>query len=515
MKIFISYAESDLQTARLMYDFLQKAGLNPWMDEDILPGETVSHTVRQAIRDSSYFLALLSKKALSESGPIQRQLRIALRKSEEHPEDMIFIIPVRLEKCEVKNEFLRDIKPLDLFESSEAELEKLLRIFIHENQKNKKGASLSPLLQMDSESGRSLMKKFKKANFRKRLIWGLCLLLMAGLWYFSPLLHFHPKVDAHLASATRFLNSGMYSDALAQYEQALALCPECPKAVTGKKKAEFFKEAAENEYNPGDMLARLKNIPGLPEDDPHIGLLTGNMNARLGEEEKAERIYLEITRKEPEFAEAWFSLGVLYHKQGNREKARSMYEKAVRISENNFRYLDNLAYSCLETGQYGRAVESYEKLLNADASFLLAYAEIAKALWMDKKPDMALFYQGNLMKKMGNPMIADFPLNKAPWFFPVNGKSVILDNLTAKKYYAIYSLAATYCLLGLASEVELYVNKADRLKIESEDAIPVQYIQTLIEHDLSDIEGKYPEDSNIRTRAGEFRNRFLTADQLR
>ncbi len=490
-------------------------------EENTFLSEYTGYTVRQAIYESAYFLALLSKKSLSEHGPTQHQLRIALRKNEEHAKNTIIIIPVRIDDCKIEQESLLDIQPLDLFQSPETELEKLLRVFIHENCGEKNGNSPCPFPQMDTKSVRKLIEKFKTSesdpkppHSRKRLIWGICFLLMLiiGLWYIFSLIHFHPKpVDDYLKSATRFLNRGMYSEALAQYEQALKLCPECPIVLTGRKKTEFFREVAETDFNPGALIERLKNIPGVSEDDLHVRLLTGNINAQMGKGEKAESIYLEITRKEPEFAEAWFSLGVLYHKQGNREQARNMYEKAVRISENNFRYLDNLAWIDLEAGQYQSAVQSYKKMLAADNNFLLAYAEIAKALWMDKKPKKALFYQRNLIKKMENPRIAYYPLNKDPWFFPLKDESVILDKQKTKKYYAAYSLAGACYLLGSISEAETYVEKAEKIQIGPVDAIT---IRTLIDQDISEIQEKYAEVDEIKNRAKEFR-RLITTPRIK
>ncbi|MCP4110719.1 MAG: TIR domain-containing protein [Desulfobacteraceae bacterium] len=496
-QIFISYAQFDEDFATKLYDILEQAGLNPWMNTDIVPGERITHTVRQAIHNSTYFLALLSKKSLSESGRIHRELSIAIDKGQEDSDHKIFIIPVRLDDCKADKEFLIDIQPVDLFQSPETELEKLLRLLITE-EKNE--YPLSPFLQMNVESVRKLVKKPERPRSRYLVLWGMIIL---GLLCFFTLFHLrHKSVKDNLKSANRFLNNGMYSEALDQYEQALKNCLGCAKVLADKKKAEFFKETAETDYNPGTMIERLKNIPGVPENDPHIRLLTGNMYVQMRKDEKAEDIYLEIIQEEPELAEAWFSLGILYHKQGNRKHARKMYEKAVSISEHNFRYLDNLAWIDIETGQYHDAVQSYKKMLDGDKNFLLAYAEIAKALWMDKKPGTALDNLRILMKKIENPRITDHPVNKAPWFFPLKDESVIIDNLSTKKYYAAYSLAASCYMLGYTSEAETHLKKAEKLQIEYADAIN---IRTLINHDISEIREKYAEHDEIIKRAEIFR----------
>jgi len=513
MKIFISYAQCDFENARQLYDILEKAGLNPWMDTNILPGETVSHAVRQAIQESDYFLALLSQKALSQSGRIHKELLLAKEKSEENPDHKIFVIPVRLEDFEIDKEFLHDRQPLDLFQSPEKELEKLLRVFIPENTEKDKTDSPSPvpLLVPDSESVRIFIQKARKPNPRNLILFCTCflILLISGLWYiiFPP----HPENES-LKSGDLYLNSGRYAEALAKYELALGRNPDSSQAQTGRKKAEIFNEVVETEYKPEDMLTRLENIPGIPKDDPHIRLMTANLYAQTGKEKQAEDIYLEIIRNHPEIAEAGFSLGVMYNKQGKKELARNMYEEAVKISKDNLRYLDNLAWIYFETGQYGKSFQSYEKMLKDDDRFLLAYAEIAKALWMNKQPELALRHLKTLAEKIEDDRISGNAVNKDSWFFPVENEHVILDNLTAKKYYAAYSLAVTYYLLGDTFKAETQVNKAKTLNAEYSD---MKNISILIDQDISDIEKKFPESNEIKNRAEKFRKKFLTADQIR
>jgi len=491
-----------------MYDILKEAGLNPWMDTDIGPGEKIKETVSRAIRESDYFLALLSQKALSEKGRIHKELILAKEKSEENPDHTIFVIPVRLDNCNVDKEFLSDIQTVDLFQAPEKELGKLLKA-IHENQKKKNEPSSAPLLVPDSKSVRILIQKFRKPDPRDLIVFCTCflILLISGLWYIFPP---NPEKES-LKSAALYLNSGMYAEALAKYEQALGLNPKSSEAKTGKRKAEFFKEVEETEYKPEEMLARLEKIPGIPKEDPHIQMLTGNLYAQTGKEKQAEEIYHEIIRNHPEIAEASFSLGVMYNKQGKKELARNMYEEAVKISGDNLRYLDNLAWACFETGKYSMAVQFYEEMRKTDDSFLLTYAEIAKSLWMNKEPDKALKHLKTLAEKIEDDRISGNAVNKGSWFFPLGNENVILDNLTAKKYYAAYSLAATCYLLGRTSEAKEQVNKAKTLNAEYSD---MKNISILIDQDISDIEKKFPENNEIKNRAEEFRTQFLTPDQI-
>lgn len=128
MQVFISYAKDDAEIARKLYVGLKSHGITPWMEsEDLLAGQNKKQTIRQAIKSSQYFLALLSHNSLTQRGFVQKELKIALDLLDEFPENETFVIPVRLEKCEPQSEALEDIYPVDLFPSYEDGFQKIMR----------------------------------------------------------------------------------------------------------------------------------------------------------------------------------------------------------------------------------------------------------------------------------------------------------------------------------------------------------------------------------------------------
>jgi hypothetical protein len=127
-QIFISHAESDKEIALRLYDDLAQAGLSPWMAEkDLLPGQNRQNAIRKAIRGSQCFLALLSEDSVSKRGQVQREFKIAKDFQDEHPADGIFIIPVRVEDCEAVDPDMQELQSVDLFQSYEEGLDRLLR----------------------------------------------------------------------------------------------------------------------------------------------------------------------------------------------------------------------------------------------------------------------------------------------------------------------------------------------------------------------------------------------------
>jgi len=106
IKIFISYASADLEKVRQLYQDLKEAGFQPWLDrEDLLPGQDWKYAIRQAIRESSFFLACLSNNSVEKRGFVQTELKIGLDIFKEFPGGKIFLIPVRLEECSIPESF--------------------------------------------------------------------------------------------------------------------------------------------------------------------------------------------------------------------------------------------------------------------------------------------------------------------------------------------------------------------------------------------------------------------------
>jgi hypothetical protein len=116
VQTFISYAPEDEEEVKSLYRKLFNAGFKPWMDKrDILPGERWDSSIRRAIRQSDFFLACLSANSVNKLGWIQREIKVALDIWQEKLEGDIYLIPVRLEDCEVP-ESLSGFQWVDLFE---------------------------------------------------------------------------------------------------------------------------------------------------------------------------------------------------------------------------------------------------------------------------------------------------------------------------------------------------------------------------------------------------------------
>jgi hypothetical protein len=89
----------------------------PWIDEDeLLPGQDWQKEIPRAVKASDVVIVCLSN-AFNKAGYRQKEVRLALDAADEQPEGTIFLIPLKLEPCDVPIQ-LRRWQWVDLFDST-------------------------------------------------------------------------------------------------------------------------------------------------------------------------------------------------------------------------------------------------------------------------------------------------------------------------------------------------------------------------------------------------------------
>src|SRR5690606_28529933 len=101
-KVFISYAKEDYELAEKLYNYLLDNGFNPWLDKKkLLPGQQWDFEIKKGLREANYVILLLSSNSVKKRGYVQREFKLALKYYEEKLEEDIYLIPIKLNKCEV------------------------------------------------------------------------------------------------------------------------------------------------------------------------------------------------------------------------------------------------------------------------------------------------------------------------------------------------------------------------------------------------------------------------------
>jgi hypothetical protein len=103
LRVFLCHAREDKPTVRELRRRLACEGwIDPWLDEEkISLGQHWTTVIEDALDSSDLVIIFLSKNSVQKEGFVQRELNYAWELSLEKPRNVIFLIPFRLDECEV------------------------------------------------------------------------------------------------------------------------------------------------------------------------------------------------------------------------------------------------------------------------------------------------------------------------------------------------------------------------------------------------------------------------------
>lgn len=103
LKVFLSYASQDKPSVRELSRRLVGEGwIETWQDEkNLLPGQDWRVKIEEAVEEADVVIIVLSQNSVTKEGHVQKELRYAREIALEKPEDTIFLIPLRLDECDV------------------------------------------------------------------------------------------------------------------------------------------------------------------------------------------------------------------------------------------------------------------------------------------------------------------------------------------------------------------------------------------------------------------------------
>lgn len=126
-KVFLAYAAEDMEVVDRLHQSLAGQGFRPWMDRHaLMPGQNWPRAIEGAIRTTDYFVACLSRQSVGKRGTFQSELRFAMESARRVPLDELFLLPARLEECQVPAAIREQWQYVDLFPDFAAGVEKLV-----------------------------------------------------------------------------------------------------------------------------------------------------------------------------------------------------------------------------------------------------------------------------------------------------------------------------------------------------------------------------------------------------
>lgn len=117
LKVFICHSKDDKPKVRELYRRLVDDVVDVWLDEEkLMPGQDWDLVIRKAVRESDVVVICLSNDSITKAGYVQKEIRFALDVADEQPEGAIFLIPAKLEECQVPSR-LSKLQWVNLFDN--------------------------------------------------------------------------------------------------------------------------------------------------------------------------------------------------------------------------------------------------------------------------------------------------------------------------------------------------------------------------------------------------------------
>jgi hypothetical protein len=101
-QVLLSYGRPDVAVVHSVWKTLREARVSAWMDiENIRAGEDWRPAIKAAMKVSQLVVVFLSKRVVAREGYLQAEIVDALDMQRTKPPGSIFIVPVRLDDCEL------------------------------------------------------------------------------------------------------------------------------------------------------------------------------------------------------------------------------------------------------------------------------------------------------------------------------------------------------------------------------------------------------------------------------
>jgi len=116
LRVFLCHSSQDKPIVRELYQrLLAESWIDPWLDEEkLLPGQDWDLEIEKAVESADAVIVCVSGKSVTKEGYVQKEIRKVLDIALEKPEETIFIIPLRLDDCELPRR-LRSLHYVDYF----------------------------------------------------------------------------------------------------------------------------------------------------------------------------------------------------------------------------------------------------------------------------------------------------------------------------------------------------------------------------------------------------------------
>ena len=244
------------------------------------------------------------------------------------------------------------------------------------------------------------------------------------------------KLDQAISLAKKKAKNGLQEEARRIYQDILTKFPKNKRASDGIKvlagrsnsKEPKIQEPSQGQLQQlinlcarGTFKQALEQVNTLVKQFPksaNLFNIQGVIHKGLRQLDLSVLAYQKALTIEPNYAEAFFNLGISLQEQGKLEKAIDSFKRALAIQPNNAEACNNMGVTLQANGKLEEAIDAYKNALTIKANYSDAYYNMGNALKKQGKfeeaieaykkvfavkPDSAEAYNnmGNILKTQG------------------------------------------------------------------------------------------------------------------
>ena len=181
------------------------------------------------------------------------------------------------------------------------------------------------------------------------------------------------KIAKMLGQAARQINTGNYAG-------AEKICRDVLQQEPNDATAWYYLSMIVQHQ--GSVEAALDHVEQAIQSgglQPSFCMLKGNLMQDLGRLAEAEVCFREAIRLQPQFAQAYNNLGIVFRDQKNAEAAIEAFSHAVSLDNRYFRAYNNLGIALQSVGRLSDAIGCYQRAIELDPNYFMAKHNLATA----------------------------------------------------------------------------------------------------------------------------------------
>jgi tetratricopeptide (TPR) repeat protein len=182
-----------------------------------------------------------------------------------------------------------------------------------------------------------------------------------------------PQDSAARASlANLYYRAGRWADAVAEYEQAIAMEPENWALLDDEVEA----LAAAGQLR--EAIERLHSLLGRQGEFPDTNVRLGDLYSQCGDDQAATRHYLAAIDLQPRYLEAMVKLGTHHLLMGRWDEAAESFSRANELNDSLLASYIGLGVAHEAAGRHDEALQSLELAAAVEPNSTLLLSEVAR-----------------------------------------------------------------------------------------------------------------------------------------